>query len=154
MISFLLLLGLILNGNFSDGLNHWQADAEWSASNGTANLFINNIAGRESDGAILCSDAYALDDAVSVTGRAKLYEVRPARGYVVPGVRWFDENQTRMGDYAFGYDYHARLKWVTVGFETDVPENARYAAFCFFSAAYAGKTYRASADDVFLQYVK
>lgn len=154
MITFLLLLGLLLNGDFSDGLNHWQAEAGWSAGNGTADLFIDNTAGKTTDSALLCSDAYPLKNATRVAGKANLYETRPARGYLVPGVRWFDENNERMGDYAFGYDYHARQKWVAVGFDTDIPENARYAAFCFFGAAYGGKLYRASADNVTLKFTK
>lgn len=150
----LLLVNLILNGNFSQGLDHWIAGTGWGAEKKEAVVLLDNRAGNATLSSLLCSEPVEVDQQDIVRGQATIWESRPNSGYTVPGIRWYDANGARMTDYFWGYDNRVRKQWVQVTFETDVPENAASMSFCFVGAAYAGKTYRASADNVFLQYVK
>ena len=151
MLTFLFLLAL-LNGDFSQGLSHWQAEPGWSVQNQVAQLSTDNRAGTGTRGADLCSDATALSGAAQVRGAADVWAKRTNRGYVFVGVRWFDSLKRPLWT-----EMHAsneglpNATWQRLAFNAPVPPEARFVSFCFFSGAYAGKTYRAQADNATLQ---
>lgn len=151
MTVFLLLLTLFLNnGDFSQGLKHWNADAGWSVKNKVAQLEIDNRAGDFTRGANLCSEPAALNAERTVRGAADVWAKRT--GYVFVGVRWYDSAGNLLWSemHASNEGMKGRA-WHRLTFETRVPSAARAVSFCFFAGGYAGKTYRAQADNASLQ---
>ena len=139
MVTLLMLLTLI-NGDFSHGLNGWNADSGWNANHGIAVL---DTAGA----ANLCSDAVTLDGARRIAGSASVKARDTSAGYVFVGVQWYDAKGARMWtEMLDSNEGKASGVWHTLRFETTVPRRAHSVAFCFFANSYGGQ-YRASVDN-------
>lgn len=153
MTVFLLLLTLFLNnGDFSQGLKHWNADAGWSVKNKVAQLEIDNRAGEFTRGANLCSEPVALQDARQLRGAADVWTQRASRGYVFVGVRWYDRNENPLWtEMHVSNEGKANRTWQHLTFATQAPKAARFVSFCFFAGGYAGEIYRARADNARLE---
>ena len=140
VVTLLMLLALV-NGDFSNGLNGWNAGAGWSAHKGVAVLETNGASN-------MCSDVVALDGARRIEGGASVKAQDTGAGYVFVGVQWFDAKGapmwTEMLDSNEGKPSRV---WHRLQFETLGPKKARGVAFCFFTNAYGG-TYRARVDNV------
>ena len=148
MFAFLLLVSLLLNGNFAQGLAHWQADPGWSASKGVAQLSIDNRAGTGTRGANLCSDVYAVARSQVLRGSADVWQRKAAQGYVFVGVRWYDAHGAPLWtEMLTSNEGTSNRVWHNLKFETVVPDGAAQASFCFFAGGYEGQVYRAQADN-------
>ncbi len=152
MYMFLVLLGLLINGDFAQGLAHWHADPGWSVERQVAQLNVDNRAGAGTRGADLCSEAVALNGAPRVNGAADVWAKRTANGYVFVGVRWLDSAKRPLWtEMIASNEGKPNATWQHLTFHADAPPPARFVSFCFFTGTYAGKTYRAQADNASLQ---
>ena len=149
MLTFLLLLSL-LNGDFSDGLNHWQADANWSATAQTAQVKLSNQSGIATMGSVLCSEPVSTDRQKTLTGTADVWQ--RGKGYVFAGVRWYDKNGLLLWDeWLSNNEGKPARVWQHLDFKAEVPKKARGVSFCFFTGAFAQHTYTARVDNASLQ---
>lgn len=80
MFALLIVLGLLVNGDFSQGLAHWNADSGWSVQNKVAQLEMDNRAGDFTRGANLCSEPAALNAERAVRGAAGYSQIRTFSG--------------------------------------------------------------------------
>lgn len=152
MISLLLLLGLLLNGDFSDGLNHWQANTGWDAASGRAVLALDNRAGSFTRGSLLCSDVYAVPQQNALKGAANVWANKTSRGYIFVGVRWYDNAQSPLWtEMIASNEGMANKQWHRITFSTPIPQEAGYVSFCFFAGAYGRRIYDARVDNATLQ---
>ena len=147
MLGLLLLIAL-LNGDFSDGLKHWQADAGWSAKRGAAVLNLDNRAGAGTQGTNLCSDP-VLAHAGQLRGGATVKT--NVGGYVFVGVKWYDKRGNVLWTEMLTSGESKEGHNVRLTFVTDKPRNAAHVSFCFFGGAYAGETFTARVDNAELK---
>ena len=152
MQSILIVLLLLVNGNFSDGLTHWTAAPQWSAAQGAAQLRADNRAGFGTLPANLCSDPLAVSPGQAVSGGADVRVAsRYGAGYIYIGVQWYDKRHvptfTEMLATSEGHERTA----ARLTFKTRAPDDARFVSFCFFGGTYAGDQLRATVDNATLQ---
>ena len=142
MVTLLMLLALV-NGDFSNGLNGWNADAGWSANKGAAVLQTNGASN-------MCSDAVTLTGQKQIVGSAQVKAQNTDAGYVFVGVRWYDKHGaamwTEMLDSNEGKPSRA---WHRLQFQTQVPKRAAAVSFCFFTNGYS--KYKASVDNAVMR---
>lgn len=139
MVTLLMLLALV-NGDFSQGLNGWNADAGWSAHKGAAVLQTIGASN-------MCSDAVTLTGQKEIAGSAQVKAQNTDAGYVFVGVKWYDKRGAPMWtEMLDSNEGKASREWHRLQFEAQVPKRAAAVAFCFFTNAYGG-TYRARADN-------
>lgn len=151
MLTLLLLLGLLLNGDFSQGLAYWNADVGWSAQNGMAVLKLDNRNSTETQGAVMCSDAYLLNGQKTLSGAADVF-TQNRKGYLFVGVRWYDGRGNRLWDENWASNEGKTLQvWERLSFRTHVPRAAKRVSFCFFAGAYEGGQYKVTVDNASLQ---
>lgn len=148
MLGLFMILALV-NGNFSDGLNHWQADAGWSAQRGAAVLHLDNRAGVGTLGANLCSESVDVRNTDRVQGSAVIRQ--SAGGYLFVGLRWYDKHGTSMSTEMIASGEGNEGKRLRLNFATRKPTKAASASFCFFGGAYAGSEFIARADNAELK---
>lgn len=142
MIPLLLILTLV-NGDFSQGLNGWNADAGWTANKGAAVL---QTVGASN----MCSDAVTLAGSKRVTGSASVKAQNTDAGYVFVGVQWYDANGAPMGTEMLDSNEGKPSRvWHRLQFATDAPKRARAVSFCFFTNGYSD--YKASVDNAVMR---
>jgi len=132
----LILMLLLINGNFSDGLNHWDANGAWFAARGEARLQVNNP-NENTVGALLCSEPQAATNAV-MHGTASVWQ-NNQNGYVFTGARWYDQTGARLYDeMAVNNEGGAVKQWKQLEFTVNRPANAAQVSFCFYAGIYKG----------------
>ena len=152
MQSILIVLIVLLNGNFADGLNHWQAAPQWSAKNGTAQLAADHRAGTGTLPANLCSDLYAVTARQGVAGGGDVHvSSRYGAGYIYAGVQWYDRNRALLGSEMLATSEGRERTTARLTFHTRAPDAARFVSLCFFGGTYGGKILRATVDNAFLK---
>ena len=142
MVTLFLLLALV-NGDFSQGLNGWNADAGWSANKGAAVLQTIGASN-------MCSDAVTLTGQKEIAGSANVKAQNTDAGYVFVGVKWYDANGTPMWtEMLDSNEGRASRVWHRLQFTTDAPKRARAVSFCFFTNGYSD--YKASVDNAVMR---
>lgn len=158
VFAVLALLNLLANGDFSQGLQHWQASDAWSVKRGKAILNLDNAGGVETRGDRMCSDAVSIPNGAQRLSGAARINARSgdANGYVFLGVRWYDKHKRAMYDHSIATTEGKPLKkWIDYAFNVSVPyddyRGVKFVSLCFISAAYEGATFNARVDDASLK---
>lgn len=157
-MAVLAILNLLVNGDFSQGLQHWQASDAWSVKRGKAILVLDNAGGSETRGDRMCSDPVSIPNGAQRLSGAARVNARSsdANGYVFLGVRWYDAQKRAMYDHSITTTEGKPLKrWINYAFSVSVPyddyRKVKYVSLCFISGAYDGRSLRARVDDASLK---
>ena len=152
MQSILIVLLVLLNGNFADGLNHWQGAPQWTAANGAAQLRADNTAGAGTLPSNLCSDPVAVAPRQNVSGGADVRVAnRYGAGYVYVGVQWYDKQSAPLWSEMLATSEGRERTTARLTFRTRAPDAARFVSLCFFGGTYEGKILRATVDNAVLK---
>ncbi len=148
-MQLLAVLLLLLNGDFSQGLTHWQADSYWRAAHGNAVVMVDNTAGAQTLGSVMCSDPSPVNPREMVLRGSADMQTRQDAGYVFVGARWYDRAGKRLyDDMEVSQQGAPRGVWRTYHF-TVYPRvlGAASISFCFFGGGFADGKFKALVDN-------